>query len=315
MSTPPEDATPVDQVTYARKEKRLRRATRVAAGAFMVAIVAALGLLTVYVLGGHTQIEGALLFLGFAGVGVGVGVWVKVIVGPQEVIEDRYPMRSSDEERAAFEAEYRESLGEARVGGRRRFLLRLLAAAGGSLGLALLIPLRSLGPGPKNELFVTGWKKGLNVVDGDGKRIKQTDVVADQAITVFPDGYVGSADSQAILIGLRQDKQADLLAQTVPGMVVYSKICTHAGCPVGLYRAAAGELLCPCHQSTFNVYDHAAVVSGPAGHPLPQLPIDVDDEGYLVALGDFTEPVGPTFWNMYHGNPTRQPDRSEGKNA
>ena len=310
MSTT-DDPTPADQIAYARAQKRERRAQRVAAGAFMVSIAAAIGLLAVYVVAGNTQLQGVLLFVGFAGVGVGLGVWVKVIVGPQEVVEERYPMRSPDEERAAFETEYRESLGEAVVGGRRRFLLRLLGAAGGSLGLALLIPLRSLGPGPKNALFTTGWAKGRRVVNTDGKALKPEDVVADQAITVFPEGHVGSADSQAILIGLRPGKKVDLVEPTVDGMVVYSKICTHAGCPVGLYRAAAGQLLCPCHQSTFDVYDHAAVVSGPAGHPLPQLPINVNADGELVARGPFSEPVGPTFWNMYRGD--RGPESASAK--
>ncbi len=55
-------------------------------------------------------------------------------------------------------------------------------------------------------------------------------------------------------------------------------------------------MLCPCHQSTFDLADGARVIFGPAGHPLPQLRISVNDEGYLVAEDDFAEPVGPTFW-------------------
>jgi ubiquinol-cytochrome c reductase iron-sulfur subunit len=80
--------------------------------------------------------------------------------------------------------------------------------------------------------------------------------------------------------------------------VGYSKICTHAGCPVGLYRSEAHQLLCPCHQSTFDVLRGAVPVFGPAARPLPQLPMEVDDDGYLVARGDFNEPVGPSFWNV-----------------
>jgi ubiquinol-cytochrome c reductase iron-sulfur subunit len=83
-------------------------------------------------------------------------------------------------------------------------------------------------------------------------------------------------------------------------VVGYSKICTHAGCPVGLYRAAQHQLLCPCHQSTFDVLEGARPVFGPAARPLPQLPIEVDADGYLVATGDFPEPVGPSFWNLTH---------------
>jgi ubiquinol-cytochrome c reductase iron-sulfur subunit len=82
------------------------------------------------------------------------------------------------------------------------------------------------------------------------------------------------------------------------GCVGYSKICTHAGCPVGLYRSEAHQLLCPCHQSTFDVLRGAVPVFGPAARPLPQLPMEVDADGYLVARGDFHEPVGPSFWNV-----------------
>ncbi len=85
------------------------------------------------------------------------------------------------------------------------------------------------------------------------------------------------------------------------GCVGYSKICTHAGCPVGLYRAEAHELLCPCHQSTFDVLRGAVPTFGPADRPLPQLPMGLDDEGYLIALSDYREPVGPGFWNLDRG--------------
>jgi ubiquinol-cytochrome c reductase iron-sulfur subunit len=285
---------------WQQRRERQDRAARWAAAAFVVAILAGLALVGVYVSGGNNQVQGVLLAIAFAGVGLGIGIWVRQIVGPQVIVEERYPMRSRDEDRDAFEELYGESMGEARAGGRRRFLLRLLTGAGASLGLALVLPLRSLGPGPRNELFFTAWSQGKRLVDSAGNPIPATQIVADQVVTVFPDGAVGSADSQAVLVGTRDgalDRSA-LEAETVDGMVAYSKICTHAGCPVGLYRARAGELLCPCHQSTFDVNQGAAVKSGPAGRPLPQLPIGVDDEGYLVALGDFTEPVGPSFWNL-----------------
>ena len=82
----------------------------------------------------------------------------------------------------------------------------------------------------------------------------------------------------------------------VDGIVAYSKICTHVGCPVALYEQHTHHLLCPCHQSTFDVTREAKVVFGPASHPLPQLPITVNEEGFLVARSDFQEPVGPVYW-------------------
>jgi ubiquinol-cytochrome c reductase iron-sulfur subunit len=285
---------------WRRQRERQDRAARHAAVAFAVATLAALALVAVYITGGQTQIEGLLLAIAFGGIGTGIGIWVKRIVGPQEIVEERYPMRSDEVHRDAFEEVYVEAMGEAAPGGRRRFLLRLLTAAGASLGLALLLPLRSLGPGPRNELFYTSWGQGKRLLTPEGRPLRASDIVPDQVVTVFPEGAVGSADSQAVLVGLRDGAfdRGSFAAETVDGMVVYSKICTHAGCPVGLYRARAGELLCPCHQSTFDVNRGAVVLSGPAGRPLPQLPIGTDDQGYLVALGDFTEPVGPSFWNL-----------------
>jgi ubiquinol-cytochrome c reductase iron-sulfur subunit len=121
---------------------------------------------------------------------------------------------------------------------------------------------------------------------------------------VFLEGAVDSADSQTQLIRVEEDLlelEADRREWSVDGVVGYSKICTHAGCPVGLYRAEAHELLCPCHQSTFDVLRGAVPVFGPAARALPQLPLDVDGEGFLIARGDFAEPVGPSFWNVHSG--------------
>jgi ubiquinol-cytochrome c reductase iron-sulfur subunit len=80
------------------------------------------------------------------------------------------------------------------------------------------------------------------------------------------------------------------------GIVCFSKICTHVGCPVGLYEQTTHHLLCPCHQSTFDMTDGGKVVFGPAARSLPQLAISVDSDGYLTARGDFAEPVGPSYW-------------------
>ncbi|MFA9429572.1 Rieske 2Fe-2S domain-containing protein [Egicoccus sp. AB-alg2] len=284
------------------QRERQDRGARLAAICFVVAIFAAFGLMAVYIAGGQTQLEGLLLFIAFGAVGAGLGIWGKRVVGPKIVVEERYPMRSTDQARDEFEAAYEESLGEAVVGGRRRFLLRLLAGAGASLGLALLVPLRSLGPGPGRDLFVTEWEPGRRLVDAGGTPILAAQMAADEVRTVFPEGAEGDAKAQALLIGTRPDQlqRDELPAETVGDLVCYSKICTHAGCPVGLYRASVGELICPCHQSTFDVNRAAVVVSGPAGRGLPQLPLGVDDEGYLIATGDFNEPVGPSFWNMTH---------------
>lgn len=299
-----------DQGTRVQAQRaREDRATRWAALAFGVAILASLGLLVLYLAGGDTQWEGILLFVAFGAVGVGLGVWVRVILGPEALVEDRHPMTSGEAERQAFGREFAASLGEASVGGRRRFLFRLLGGVGASMALALTAPLLSFGPifsrDARNDLFVTAWHEGVRLATSEGEELRPGDVLVDQLVTVFPSGFDHPADAQAVLIGTRPEQLDNSTLPfpdgTVDGLVCYSKICTHAGCPVGLYRAAAAELLCPCHQSTFDVRNAARVVSGPAGRALPQLPIGVDDDGYLVALGEFSAPVGPSFWNMTQG--------------
>jgi ubiquinol-cytochrome c reductase iron-sulfur subunit len=127
------------------------------------------------------------------------------------------------------------------------------------------------------------------------------DIPVDSLVTVFPEDAVGSADSQTLLIRvppelLRLDPSRAGWAPD--GYVAYSKICTHAGCPVGLYRATERKLICPCHQSTFDVLTGATPVFGPAARALPQLPIRLQPDGTFVATDDFAEPVGPSFWNM-----------------
>ncbi len=290
--------------TSARTET-LARATRAAAIAFLVAIVAGGALIVVYFTGGGTTLQGVLLFLAFGGIAVGLGIWGKVLLDEPDVEEDRPSMRSPAEERQAFGAVYDAAVADPDVtdADRRRFLTRLLAGAGASVGFALLLPFRSLGPGPGQELFHTQWERGLRLVSYEGEPIRPDELRTGSVTTVFPDERVGDADSQALLIAVEPDLlRLDTGApQTVEGLVCFSKICTHAGCPVGLYRSAVHELLCPCHQSKFDVLRGAQPISGPTTRPLPQLPLGVDDEGYLIALGDFEAPVGPAFWNMEIG--------------
>jgi ubiquinol-cytochrome c reductase iron-sulfur subunit len=122
----------------------------------------------------------------------------------------------------------------------------------------------------------------------------------DGVLTVFPEGHVGSADGQTLLIHVGEGRlqlTGERAGWAPEGFVAYSKVCTHAGCPVGLYRASQASLICPCHQSTFDVLRGAVPTFGPAARPLPQLPIQLVD-GEFRALGDFPEPVGPSFWDL-----------------
>jgi ubiquinol-cytochrome c reductase iron-sulfur subunit len=270
------------------------RPERAAAVAFGVSIAASLALVGVYWAGGDAQAEGVLLGLGLGGLGVGIVVWATRLMEAPVETEER-------EELASPPAVVADPGGAGSAVTRRSFLVRMLTAAGGTLAAALAIPSLSLGPRPGQSLFKTSWTKGARIVDSEGRLLTPLDLVPDSVTTVYPEGDVGSEDAQTLVVRVDEDLldlpegRADWAPE---GCVGYSKICTHAGCPVGLYRAQAHELLCPCHQSTFDVLRGAVPTFGPADRPLPQLPLGVDEEGYLIALGDFPEPVGPGFWNL-----------------
>jgi ubiquinol-cytochrome c reductase iron-sulfur subunit len=276
-----------------------RTAERRAAIALGVAILAGIGLFVVYFSGGQTQVEGVLFAIAFGGLGVALGIWANHLLDAREVVEERHELTSGPAGRQAFEDALVQEVGP--VIGRRSLLLKLLVGAGGALGLALLLPVLSLGPAPGDSLKVTPWRRGSRVVDEEGEPVQLNQVPENGFLTVFPEGHEGAADAQALLIHVRPGSlqlPPDRLAGVPDGThVAYSKICTHAGCPVGLYRAESQSLICPCHQSQFDVSDGAKPFFGPAARPLPQLLLGVDDKNILVAQGDFTEPVGPAFWD------------------
>ncbi len=273
------------------------RDVRAVAALLLLATAAALGLTVVYVRGGQPQLEGALLLVALGSLGVAVVTWATRLMPDEEVVEPRPTLASSDAPRRAFYSTLLEG-GEGFT--RRRGLLRLLGLAAGSLGLAALFPLRSLGPTPGRALFETPWRRGSRVVTSDGRPIPASEMPVGAVLTVFPEGHEHSDDAATMLIRVEPGELEPLPGRSdwsPDGHVAYSKLCTHVGCPVGLYRETTHELLCPCHQSTFDVLRGAAVTFGPATRPLPQLPLDVDDEGFLVAREGYTEPVGPIFWN------------------
>jgi ubiquinol-cytochrome c reductase iron-sulfur subunit len=276
-----------------------RRAERMIAVCFAVTGAAGVGLFVLYFLGGQTQLEGVLWALSLGGLGIGIGLWGLKLLSAKQAVEERHELASRPGSEEAFEEALGEEVGP--VIRRRSLLLRALAGAATAVGLALLLPVLSLGPAPGRSLKETGWRRGLRVVDENGNALSLDSLPEDGFLTVYPQFEVGRADSQALLFRLPKGVLAlppDRMA-ACPGRthVAYSKLCTHAGCPVGLYRAQTRTLLCPCHQSQFDVPDGAKPFFGPAARPLPQLPLGVDEAGFLVALGDFYEPVGPAFWD------------------
>lgn len=262
--------------------------------AFMVSIVASLGLFAVYWRGGQPQIEGALLGLALGGICIGLAMWAEHLMPSGPDTEERDPPSERETRRDAEEAFEK----GADFIDRRRFLTKMLGGALAALGLASLFPIRSLGSAPGRALFGTSWRPGARLVRANNSPVRPADLAVDGFLTVFPEGHTEDADSQVVVIRLPAGVEPSGPADWVPqGCIGFSKICTHAGCPVGLYQAESKQLFCPCHQSTFDVLDRAKPTEGPATRPLPQLPLSVDDSGFLVAQNDFDEPVGPGFWD------------------
>ena len=243
----------------------------------------------------------ALFFIGMAAVH-----WAKTLMPDHEVIDIRKEQRSKDEDRSNFVATVKERSAEAGLG-RRPFIKRTMGLALGLVGLSPILLLRDLGPLPENELNETNWAAGTRLVTDPGDRpIKPSDLEVGGVVQVqpaFPEGKERHLDDIAkdsvLLIRIRPEEfnlDAERFSWTYEGIIAFSKICSHMGCAVALYEQSTKHLLCPCHQSTFDVTRAAKVIFGPAARPLPQLAITVDSEGYLVAKAPFNEAVGPSFW-------------------
>lgn len=252
-----------------------------------------------------TRLLGVGLGLALFCIGAGAIHWAKTLMPDDEVVQVRKPMRSSDEDRAEAVAALKEGAAGAGLG-RRKLIRNSLLGALAPMGLLAIIPLRDLGPLPGTKLEKTAWGPGKRLVtDPTGRPIRAADVPIGTVVHVMPEGIDElehvlneRAKATTLLIRLEPDEIKDRKERewSVDGLVAYSKVCTHVGCPVGLYEQQTHHLLCPCHQSTFDVTRDCAVIFGPAARPLPQLPLAVDDEGYLVARDDYQEPVGPSYW-------------------
>ena len=316
-------------------EKAAKRAEKQVAGLFLLSILGTLLFLVAYFMFGtdeqtwvpgigRTSVSNVLLGTGLGlsllGIGLGAVHWAKTLMPDTEVIEERHPLRSSDEARAGFVQTLTEG-GEGAQLKRRPMVKYTFGAAMGLFAIPLLVQVvGSLGPmGEATEdLRHTYWNgkrrrdgsyafsKPRLVRDPENTPIRASDVTIGSVFHVQPEGlldeehHVLDYKAKASVIVMRLDPK-DIKSQKEldwghEGIVAYSKICTHVGCPVGLYEQTTHHLLCPCHQSTFDVTDDCKVVFGPAKRPLPQLPITVDDEGYLIAEKPFQEPVGPSFW-------------------
>ena len=239
-------------------------------------------------------------------IGLGAIHWAKTLMPDHEVVMQRHEFRSPEEDRKDFVDTVKEGAANSGLG-RRSLIKRSLGAALGLSAISPILLLRDLGPLPGPEQKMTNWKSGTYLVTDPGdRRIKASDLEVGSVAQVMPefanpkDRHLDDIAKDALLlIRLRPSEfnlEPDRLAMTHEGIIAFSKICSHMGCAVALYEQTTKHLLCPCHQSTFDVTRAAKVLFGPAARPLPQLDITVDNEGYLIARKPFSEPVGPSFW-------------------
>jgi ubiquinol-cytochrome c reductase iron-sulfur subunit len=241
---------------------------------------------------------GATLGAGMFLVGAGMTAWGKYLMARGPFVEERHELASAPEDLEKFTNAVVARGGiEVR---RRKVLGGMLGAGMGVFGIVALFPLiRSLGPLPGDTLQTTNWSAGDYLVDAMGRRIQVEEIGVGSILTVFPEGYQNTEEGQAVdqtILLHPQDVAIQGQSFTPQGFVAYSKLCTHAGCPVGLYERQLQYLVCPCHQSMFNVVDHGLPVFGPAPRPLPQLPIAIDKDGFLYAVSGYSQAVGPGFW-------------------
>jgi ubiquinol-cytochrome c reductase iron-sulfur subunit len=249
---------------------------------------------------------GGALFL----IGAGAIHWAKKLMSSPEVIHERHELRSADEVRAASLSDF--ELGTEESGfGRRKLIRNSLIGAMVLLPLPAVVILRDLGPLPGDRKAHTIWGRDVRVLrDGSFEPLRPSELEIGSLVNAMPATFEDlpeegperineRAKSPIIVVRMRPSEIAPAAGRenwSVNGILAYSKICTHVGCPINLYEQNTHHLLCPCHQSTFDLADNGKVLFGPAARNLPQLPLDVDDEGYLVAQSDFTEPVGPSYW-------------------
>ncbi|WP_329227002.1 ubiquinol-cytochrome c reductase iron-sulfur subunit [Streptomyces canus] len=302
-------------------ERAARRSERAVAMLFTVSMLATVGFIASYVgiphdksifvfpIGHINALNFALgLTLGLALFSIGAGAvhWARTLMSDEEIADERHPIEASPEVREKVHADFKQGAKESALG-RRKLIRNTMFGALALFPLSGVMLLRDLGPLPGTKLRHTLWSKGKLLVNmNTNEPLRASDVAVGSLTFAKPEGLeehdeefqTEIAKAALMIVRIQPDNIKDKreLEWSHEGIVAYSKICTHVGCPISLYEQQTHHVLCPCHQSTFDLSDGARVIFGPAGHALPQLRIGVNDQGYLEALGDFDEPVGPAFW-------------------
>ncbi|CAM5260770.1 cytochrome bc1 complex Rieske iron-sulfur subunit [Streptomyces narbonensis] len=302
-------------------ERAARRSERAVAFMFTLSMLATVGFIASYVIfpvdkivyiwpfGRVSALNFALgLTLGSALFFIGAGAvhWARTLMSDVEVADERHPMAASPEVKAKVMADF--AAGAAESGfGRRKLIRNTMFGALALVPLSGVMLLRDMGPLPEKKLRVTKWARGKQLINmNTHEPLRPEDVAVGSLTFAMPEGMsehdhdfqVEIAKAALMIVRIQPEDIKDKreLEWSHDGVVAFSKICTHVGCPISLYEQQTHHVLCPCHQSTFDLSDGARVIFGPAGHALPQLRIGVNDKGFLEALGDFDEPVGPAFW-------------------
>lgn len=278
--------------------RRRRWGTFLAGISFAASLCAGVGFLFIYWTGGSNQALGGCLAAFMGGLAVGLVVHAHLLAVHKEATDPRENMQSPPEERRATAEEFRYGLLDLQ----RRGMLKWVGGLGmGMVALMFVSIMRSTISNPFLGLYTKVWKRGQRLMTSDGKPVKADQLSPGSTTIVFPEGSLGTEKAQTVLLRVEAHllqlpgNRADWAPQ---GNLAYSRICTHAGCPVGMYETTSHLLMCPCHQSTFAVLTGAQPTGGPAARPLPQLPLYVDGDGYLCAGGGFSDPPGPGFWGM-----------------
>lgn len=302
-------------------ERAAKRAERQVSLLFLLSMLATVGFIASFVaideyaiiyvfpIGKISAMNFALgLTLGVALFAIGAGAvhWARTLMSDVEHVDERHDIEADPDTRSALFQDFQEGAKDSGFG-RRKMLRTTMLGALTLVPLSGVVLLRELGPLPKNKLRGTDWSAGTKLINHNtGQPLKPGDVQVGSLTFANPKGldehdedYQEKLAKDALmLVRLHPEDIKDKKEKewSHDGIVAFSKICTHVGCPVSLYEQQTHHVLCPCHQSTFDLSDGAKVLFGPAGHPLPQLKIRVGDDGFLEAAGDFAEPVGPAFW-------------------
>lgn len=283
----------------------MRRAEQAVVALLAAGAAAAVTFVIAYALEWSTQALGLALGGCLVAIAAALIIAGKRVAPGEDVVEER-PHLGDPEAQEGLDRDL-ERGGEGVS--RRGILLGGAAAAGTALGAALAVPVASLGPAPGERIGSTPWRRGIRVLDEGGRPLAPADVAIGTFVTGFPEGAdPRELGSPVVLIRLRPDDLAlppERAGWDAEGVLAFSKICTHAGCAINLYRyplyppqSPGPALVCPCHYSTFDPATGGERIFGPAGRPLPQLPLARDDAGHVIAAGEFSGPIGPAWWGV-----------------